>query len=77
SPFYLDKMGKPQWFDQLLTVGHYNGLDLVLPTLQLRLDYPPGTVVAFSGKLLAHGAGETDRDRACAAGYMQDKVHWA
>ncbi|KAF9222799.1 hypothetical protein BS17DRAFT_707418, partial [Gyrodon lividus] len=63
SPFHLDKMGKPQWFDQLLTVGHYNGLDLVLPTLQLRLDYPPGIVVAFSGKLLVHGAGETDGDR--------------
>ncbi|KAF9222208.1 hypothetical protein BS17DRAFT_676383, partial [Gyrodon lividus] len=75
SPFHLDKMGKPQWFDQLLTIGHYNGLDLVLPTLQLRLDCPPGTVVAFSGELLIHGARETDGDRACIAWYMQDKVH--
>jgi hypothetical protein len=77
SPYHLDKMGKPQWFDQLLTVGHYNDLDLVLPTLRLRLDYLPGTVVAFSGKLLVHGAGETNGDRACIAWYMQDKVHRA
>ncbi|KIK80077.1 hypothetical protein PAXRUDRAFT_159626, partial [Paxillus rubicundulus Ve08.2h10] len=74
-PYHLDKMGKLQWFNQLLTVGHYSNLDLVLPTLQLRLDYLPGTVVAFSGKILVHGVGETDGDRACIAWYMQDKVH--
>ncbi|KIK73236.1 hypothetical protein PAXRUDRAFT_178955 [Paxillus rubicundulus Ve08.2h10] len=64
-------------FDQLLTVRHYNNLDLVLPTLQLRLDYLPGTVVAFLGKLLVHGAGEMNGDRACIVWYMQDKVHQA
>ncbi|KAF9231753.1 hypothetical protein BU15DRAFT_15409, partial [Melanogaster broomeanus] len=64
-------------FDQLLTMGHYNDLDLVLPTLQLRLDYLPGTVVAFSSKLLVHSVGETNGDRACITWYMQDKVHWA
>jgi hypothetical protein len=77
SPYHLDKMGKPQWFDQLLTVGHYSDLDLVLPTLRLRLDYLPGTVVAFSGKVLIHGVGETNGDRACIAWYMQDRVHRA
>ncbi|KIK72619.1 hypothetical protein PAXRUDRAFT_180316 [Paxillus rubicundulus Ve08.2h10] len=76
-PYHLDKMGKPQWFNQLLTMGHYSNLVLVLPTLQLRLDYLPGTVVAFSGKILVHGVGETDGDRACIAWYMQDKVHRA
>ncbi|KIJ10066.1 hypothetical protein PAXINDRAFT_58232, partial [Paxillus involutus ATCC 200175] len=77
SPYHLDKMGKPQWFDQLLTVGHYSDLDLVLPTLQLRLDYLPGTVVAFSGKVLVHRVGKTNGDRACIAWYMQDRVHRA
>ncbi|KIK78488.1 hypothetical protein PAXRUDRAFT_56848, partial [Paxillus rubicundulus Ve08.2h10] len=76
-PYHLDKMGKLQWFDQLLTMGHYSNLDLVLPSLQLRLDYLPGTVVAFSSKILIHGVGEMDRDRACIAWYMQDKVHQA
>ncbi|KIK71843.1 hypothetical protein PAXRUDRAFT_181741, partial [Paxillus rubicundulus Ve08.2h10] len=76
-PYHWDKMGKLQWFDQLLTVGHYRNLDLALPTLRLRLDYLPGTVVAFSSKILVHGVGETDRDRACIAWYMQDKVHQA
>ncbi|KAF8835541.1 hypothetical protein BDN67DRAFT_984564 [Paxillus ammoniavirescens] len=33
SPYHLEKMGKPQWFDQLLTMGHYSDLDLVLSTL--------------------------------------------
>ncbi|KIK74652.1 hypothetical protein PAXRUDRAFT_175005, partial [Paxillus rubicundulus Ve08.2h10] len=47
-----------------------------LPTLQLRLDYLPGMVIAFSGKLLIHRVGKMNRDRACIAWYMQNKVHW-
>ncbi|KIK74519.1 hypothetical protein PAXRUDRAFT_175498, partial [Paxillus rubicundulus Ve08.2h10] len=41
-----------------------------------RLDYLPGTVIAFSSKILICGVGEMDRDRACIAWYMQGKVHW-
>ncbi|KIK72602.1 hypothetical protein PAXRUDRAFT_180353, partial [Paxillus rubicundulus Ve08.2h10] len=43
--------------------------------LRLRLDYLPGTVIAFSGKILVHRVGEMEGDRACIAWYMQDKVH--
>ncbi|KAG9308259.1 hypothetical protein JVU11DRAFT_12146 [Chiua virens] len=28
SPYHVDINGKVEWFDQLLTVGQYNGLDM-------------------------------------------------
>lgn len=75
STCHLDKMGKPEWFDQLLTVGNYQDLCIVFPTLQLAFNYPPGTMRAFYSKLLVHGAPCVDGDRGCIAWYMQDKIH--
>lgn len=77
SPVHVDVNGKPEWFDMLLTVGHYSKLHLTLPTLGLKLLYPPGTLVAFSGRLLPHGALEVPGDHGCIAWYMQGKVHQA
>ncbi len=77
SPFHLDRNGRVEFFDQLLTVGEYRNLDIVFPTLKVRCKYLPGTVLAFSGKQLEHGVGEVAEDRACVAWYMQQKVHAA
>lgn len=77
SPYHVDINGKVEWFDQLLTVGKYEGLDMVFPRQQLRLRYEAGTMIAFSGRLLVHGVGDVMGDRACLAWYMQQKVHSA
>ncbi|KAG9309013.1 hypothetical protein JVU11DRAFT_11129 [Chiua virens] len=77
SPYHVDINGKAEWFDQLLTVGQYNGLDMVFPRQRLCLQYEPGTMVAFSGQLIIHGAGDITGDQACLAWYMQRKVHSA
>lgn len=77
SPYHVDMNGKVEWFDQLLTVGRYTGLDMVFPRQHLRLRYDPGTMIAFSGRLLVHGAGDVEGERVCIAWYMQQKVHSA
>ena len=77
SPYHVDMNGKVEWFDQLLTVGRYTGLDMVFPRQHLWLRYDPGTMIAFSGRLLVHGAGDVEGERVCIAWYMQQKVHSA
>ena len=44
SPYHVDINGKVEWFDQLLTVGQYEGLDMVFPQQQLQLCYEAVTV---------------------------------
>ncbi|KAI5993818.1 hypothetical protein F5J12DRAFT_785939 [Pisolithus orientalis] len=44
------------WYDMLVTVGDYEDCVLDIPMLGLQFLYKPGTVVAFSGRLLQHGA---------------------
>ncbi|KIK20412.1 hypothetical protein PISMIDRAFT_105796, partial [Pisolithus microcarpus 441] len=70
TPYHMDINGQPSWLDMLLTVGNYKPLDFVIPTLDLRLHYNPGTVVTFSGSALEHGVGHVDSDHACLAYYM-------
>ncbi|KAF8124488.1 hypothetical protein EV363DRAFT_1178062 [Boletus edulis] len=67
SPFHVDRFGRPQWFDLLVTFGTYSDLYFLLPTLGLTLQYCPGTVIAMSGKMIEHGIGQTDGDRAVLA----------
>ena len=68
-------MGNPEWLNELISVGDYSSPDITFPTLQLQLDYRPGTLIAFSGKLLVHRVQHAKDDRACIAWYMQDKIH--
>ena len=73
--FRSDINGRAEWYDQLLTVGQYKGLDMVFPHQKLRLQYKAGSMIMFSGQLLVHGAGEVAGDWACLVWYMQHKVH--
>ena len=75
SPLHIDSNGRPQWLDLLATVGTYAALDLVMPSIGMRLRYNPGCVVALSGQLLEHGAGHAEGDRGIVAFYMRDNVH--
>lgn len=75
TPYHTDMNGRQSWLDMLLTVGDYKPLDFVIPSLELRLRYNPGTVVALSGSALEHGVGNADGNRACLAYYMRENVH--
>lgn len=77
SPFHVDANGKPEWMDILLTVGQYHDTQMILPGIKLKLQYPPGTILAFSGRLLLHGVPEADGNRGCIAWYMRQAVHKA
>lgn len=54
---------------------HSIGARLELPGLGIRLVYDPRAVVGILGKVLSHGVGEVDGERACLAYYMRDGVH--
>ncbi|KAI5991059.1 hypothetical protein F5J12DRAFT_786395 [Pisolithus orientalis] len=43
------------WYDMLVMVGDYEDCVLDIPMLGLQFLYNPGTVVAFSSRLLQHG----------------------
>ena len=73
TPLHRDLQGWPEWFDMLIALGEYLHGRLSLPGLGLILRYNPGTVAAFSGKILQHGA-MCNGNRACIAYYMRDNV---
>jgi hypothetical protein len=73
TPLHRDLQGRPEWFDMLIALGEYDHGRLSLPGLGLVLRYNPGTIAAFSGKILQHGA-TCPGNRACIAYYMRDTV---
>jgi hypothetical protein len=70
-----DNSSRPECFNTLVTLGHYNNSLIVFPNLGVHLKYNPGTLVALSGKLIQHGVEKVDGDRVCLAFYMKDNVH--
>lgn len=73
TPLHRDIQGRPEWYDMLIALGDYQHGRLSLPGLGLICRYNPGTVIAFSGKILQHGA-TCCGERACIAYYMRDNV---
>ena len=60
----------------LIALGEYLHGQLSLPGLSLVLWYNPGTVAAFSGKILQHGA-TCNGNHACIVYYMHDNfLEW-
>ena len=70
---HQDLQGHLEWFDMLIALGEYDHGRLSLPGLGLVLWYNPGTIAAFSRKILQHGA-TCPGNRACMAYYMHDTV---
>jgi hypothetical protein len=73
TPVHRDSNGGKQWMDILVALGDYTEGFLDLPGVGIRCEYLPGTVVAISGRVIAHSAG-CNGDRACIAYYMREKV---
>ena len=72
---HRDPRSQEHWFDLLVNAGDYNGCVLSLPSLGVELAYNPGTLVAFSGRLLQHGANAVDGNRYCLTYYMRKNIH--
>ena len=55
-PYHRDNGSAHPWFDILVGLGEYQNRRIEFPGLGMRLKYDPGTVLAFSGRVLQHGA---------------------
>lgn len=75
TPLHRDINTQAVAYDLLVSVGPYIGAIMNLPTLGVTLDYPSGTCVAFSGKVIRHGVKPEVGSRLCIAHYMRDNVH--
>ncbi|KAI0070516.1 hypothetical protein K474DRAFT_1631723 [Panus rudis PR-1116 ss-1] len=74
TPLHRDRSGRHEWYDILISVGNYARAEFQLSSLGFRTDNTPGTLLAFSGSAIRHGAGEADGDRACYALYMRAEM---
>ena len=78
TPLHHDPQSHASWFDVLVSVGEYTQCVLAIPTLGIELVYKPGTMVAFSGRLLRHGVNAVEGNWYCLSYYMRDNIHhWA
>ncbi|KJA15668.1 hypothetical protein HYPSUDRAFT_148770, partial [Hypholoma sublateritium FD-334 SS-4] len=73
TPFHRDNGADHTCFDILLALGEYQNGRLEFPGLGLRLKYDSGTVAAFSGRILQHGA-TCGGNRACVVYHSKAKV---
>ena len=48
TPFHHDPHSQSNWYDVLVSVSEYKDYYLDIPTLSVKLEYSPGTTVAFS-----------------------------
>lgn len=73
TPYHRDNGSAHEWLDILVAVGEYENGRIEFPGLGMRLKYDPGTVIAFSGRVLRHGAN-CPGDRACIVYHMKENV---
>jgi hypothetical protein len=74
-PIHRDIQAMHSWFDILCTFGEDSDGRMELPSLGLRLQYNPGTMVALAGRVVPHGVAQTNGKRVCLAYFMREKVH--
>jgi len=73
TPYHRDNGSAHSWLDILVALGEYENGRIEFPGLGMRLKYDPGTVVAFTGRVLQHGAS-CPGDRACIVYHMKLNV---
>lgn len=74
SPTHRDQNSLAPWYDMLLTVGPYTNGIMKMPSIGIKLQYNPGTIVALSGRLVSHGVSRVDGERVCIAYFMRKNV---
>jgi hypothetical protein len=75
SPVHRDVQSMHAWFDILCNFGQHSDGRMGLPSLGVRLEYNPGTMVGLAGRVVSHGVAQTEGKRVCLAYFMRDKVH--
>jgi hypothetical protein len=72
---HRDHKAEQAWYDMLVSLGSFKSATLQLPELGLKLDYRPGTVVAFCGNVFTHSVDDWgEGDRLCYAFFMRRGV---
>ncbi|GJE93296.1 hypothetical protein PsYK624_094550 [Phanerochaete sordida] len=66
---------RPEWFDLMCSVGTHSDASLVLDGLNLSLDYSPGTLAAFSPRLIPYSIPMGSPDRIWYTFGMQNTLH--
>jgi hypothetical protein len=75
TPAHIDAFGHHCWYDLLLAAGTYHQSSFNLPDLGIQMDYPPGTLIALTGKFIRHEVLDWDQgDRVCYAHFMRKAV---
>lgn len=75
TPVHRDNNSRANWYDLLMTIGNYSGLDIHFPGLDARFSYNNGTVLAFCGKVLRHEVDEIRWGRrVCFAWFMRETI---
>ena len=70
-PAHQDENTQKQWYDLLVTLGHYQNCNLELLGLGLSLKYGPGTVVGLLGLTLEHEVSHFEGERVCYTYFMR------
>lgn len=73
-PMHRDWQTMSAWYDVLVSTGEYTGCAMELSTLGVRLRNDPGTITAFSGRLVRHGVSRSNGWRVVYAYYMRTAV---
>ena len=73
TPYHRDNGSAHEWLDIMVALGEYENGQIEFPGLGMRFKYDPGTVVAFTGRVLRHGAN-CPGDRACIVHHMKERV---
>lgn len=75
SPDHRDPKCPPEAFDILTCIGNYHHAVMQLNNLGIDLDYNPGVMVSYSGRLVRHGIRVDEGDRIVWAWFLRDSVH--
>jgi hypothetical protein len=75
TPAHRDTGTLAKWFDILATIGGDTDTKLNLLSIGAEMAYRSGTVILFSGALLAHSVAACEAERVCFAYFMKNKIH--
>ena len=75
TPAHRDNNSRANWYDVLVTVGHYPTLGIRFPGLDTTFSYNNGTAVALCGQILTHEVAEIGYgSRWCFAWFMRETI---
>lgn len=74
TPYHRDNGSRVEWYDMLTSYGPYDKAPFHLEPLGLRINNPPGTICAFSGRAIRHGVRKIEQPRISLALYLRDNV---